>query len=41
MNSLMKDDLLKRLVRLDEDADLMFDDDKRFSMVIVGGSALI
>ncbi len=36
-----KDDLLMRLERLDEDADLMFDDDRRFRMVIVGGSALI
>ena len=41
MNGFMKDELFKRLIRLDEDADLMFDDDKRFSMVIVGGSALI
>lgn len=35
------DDLLTRLSRLDEDASLMFSDDKRFRMVIVGGSALI
>lgn len=41
MNGFMKDELFERLVRLDEDADLMFDDNKRFSMVIVGGSALI
>lgn len=29
------------MARLDEDADLLFDDDRRFRMVIVGGSALI
>jgi len=32
---------LERLARLDEDADLLFDDDRQFKMVIVGGSALI
>ena len=36
-----KEDLLDRLARLDEDADLLFDDDRRFRMGIVGGSALI
>lgn len=41
MDGFMKEDLLHRLARLDEDADLMFDDDRRFKMVIVGGSALI
>ena len=41
MSGFHKDDLLMRLERLDEDADLMFDDDRRFRMVIVGGSALI
>ena len=41
MDGFFKDDLLERLARLDEDADLMFDDDRRFQMVIVGGSALI
>jgi len=35
------DELTERLRRLDEDAELMFDDDTRFSMIIVGGSALI
>ena len=40
MNGFFKDDLLERLARLDEDADLLFDD-SRFRMVIVGGSALI
>lgn len=41
MSGFFKDDLLERLARLDEDADLLFDDDRRFRMVIVGGSALI
>ena len=41
MDGFKKDELLKRLERLDEDADLLFDDDRRFRMVIVGGSALI
>lgn len=36
-----RDDVLMRLERLDEDASLLFDDDSRFNMVIVGGSALI
>lgn len=41
MDGFCKKDLLERLARLDEDADLLFDDDCRFAMVIVGGSALI
>lgn len=41
MGSFFKEDLLERLARLDEDADLLFDDDRRFKLVIVGGSALI
>lgn len=41
MSGFFKEDLLERLARLDEDADLLFDDDRRFRMVIVGGSALI
>ena len=41
MGGFFKEDLLERLARLDEDADLLFDDDRRFRMVIVGGSALI
>ena len=41
MAGVFKEDLLERLARLDEDADLLFDDDSRFRMVIVGGSALI
>ena len=36
-----KDDLSKRLERLDEDADLMIDNNDRYQMVIVGGSAFI
>ena len=34
-------ELIERLKRLDEDASLMFDDDRRFRIVIVGGGALI
>ena len=41
MSDLQRDDLYARLDRLDEDASLLFDDDRRFRMVIVGGSALI
>lgn len=41
MDGLAREDLLERLDRLDEDADLLFDDGRRFQMVIVGGSALI
>ncbi len=41
MDGFMREDLLHRLKRLDEDADLLFDDERRFRMVIVGGSALI
>lgn len=36
-----RDELLKRLARLDEDVDLLYDDDHRYKMVIVGGSALV
>lgn len=38
---MMRDDLIERLTRLDEDAFLMFPEDDRFHMVIVGGSALV
>ncbi len=38
---MLRDDLLERLDRLDEDASLMFGDDERFRLVIVGGGALI
>lgn len=41
MDGFFKEDLLERLARLDEDVDLLFDDDRSFKMVIVGGSALI
>lgn len=41
MGGFFREDLIERLSRLDEDADLLFDDDRRFRMVIVGGSALI
>lgn len=41
MDNFFKDDLIERLKRLDEDADLLFDDDRTFRLVIVGGSALI
>lgn len=41
MDGFFEEDLLECLARLDEDADLMFDADRRFRMVIVGGSALI
>ena len=34
-------ELVERLKRLDEDASLLYDDDSRFKMVIVGGGALI
>lgn len=38
---MIQEDLLQRLYRLDEEAALLFDDSRRFHMVIVGGSALI
>ena len=38
---MLREDLLDRLNRLDEDASLMFDGNERFHLVIVGGSALI
>lgn len=38
---MIRTDLIVRLARLDEDAALLFDDEKRFRLVIVGGSALI
>ncbi|MBQ1986189.1 MAG: hypothetical protein II230_07790 [Clostridia bacterium] len=41
MSEMMKAELMERLYRLDEDADLMFDDDRKFEMIVVGGSALI
>ena len=41
MGKMILDDLRKRLERLDEDADLLIDNDDRYQMVIVGGSAFI
>lgn len=41
MDGFFKEDLMARLARLDEDADLLFEDERKFKMVIVGGSALI
>ena len=41
MGKMILDDLRKRLDRLDEDADLMIDNNDRYQMVIVGGSAFI
>lgn len=41
MGKMILDDLRKRLERLDEDADLTIDNDDRYQMVIVGGSAFI
>lgn len=41
MSDLIRQDVIDRLQRLDEDAFLSFDDNRKFDMVIVGGSALI
>ena len=41
IGKIILDDLRKRLERLDEDADLMIDNNDRYQMVIVGGSAFI
>ena len=38
---MLRDDLLERLDRLDEDAYLLYPGEERFRLVIVGGSALI
>mgnify|MGYP007096547360 CR=1 FL=1 len=38
---MLQSDLVERLLRLDEDADLLFDSANRFRIVIVGGSAFI
>ena len=38
---MLREDLIERLKRLDEDAYLMYPSDDRFHIVIVGGSALI
>lgn len=39
--AMMRDDMLKRLDELDEEASLLFDSSKRFHLIIVGGGALI
>ena len=41
MEGFTRAELLNRLRRLDEDVDLLFEDNRRFRLVIVGGSALI
>ena len=38
---MLREDLIERLKRLDEDAFLLYPGDERFHIVIVGGSALI
>jgi len=38
---MQRNELLNRLERLDEDASLIFESDKRFRLVIVGGGALV
>jgi len=38
---MLRDDLMERLRRLDEDAYLLYPGEERFRLVIVGGSALI
>ena len=38
---LYRDDLLSRLDHLDEVASLMFDEDQRFRMILVGGASLV
>lgn len=37
---MLRDDILERLDRLDEEADLVLDHNKRYKMIILGGSAL-
>ena len=41
MSSMMRDDLIRRLKELDEEASLLFGEAERLHMVIVGGGALI
>ena len=38
---MVSEELLQRLKLLDEEAELRFDDDRRFRMIIVGGAALL
>lgn len=41
MIQLCKEDLYNRIRQLDRDASLLFEDDARYFIVIVGGGALI
>ena len=41
MFEISKDEILSRLKSLDEDASLLFDDSESFTLIIVGGGALI
>jgi hypothetical protein len=41
VKNMIREDLMDRLHRLDEDADLLFNEGHRFRLIIVGGSALI
>lgn len=38
---MLRDDLIQRLLDLDEEADLLFEDSERLHLIIVGGGALI
>lgn len=38
---MLKQDMIERLLRLDEEADLLFDGEEHFRLVIVGGGALV
>lgn len=38
---ILKQDMIQRLRRLDEEAALLFEDEERFHLVIVGGGALV
>lgn len=40
MSDMIRQDMIDRLKRLNEDAALLFDDDRRFHMIIVGGAAI-
>ena len=41
MHEMSREELIERLMRLDEDADLTFDNGERLHLIIVGGGALI
>lgn len=38
---MLKQDMIERLLRLDEETDLLFDGEEQFRLVIVGGGALV